>query len=367
MNHTNSDFNPAAPPAMASQSPLPSPEDLCAVMPTPVLMFKGDLDHPVYMNAAALELLGEDRIESALAKLHNSALFGSSEEKEKLLGTLQSAGYAEFSTQPRCVTDTIIGNIYTSADQNGVPFYITFLRLEAKLKKQKQFAQDVNSVITHELRTPLTSIKGALEMLQPKVVGPLSDKATALLKIAHTNCDRMLELIQDMLDSNEQTQTKKTAEREVTALAPVLSNIATSLQGYGTYHGVEIRLKSVDDTLAVNVVPSHLIKIVTNLISNAVKASQKGQHVEFWAETAEDKIKILVKDNGSGIPAEIQDRLFDKFTRSQWLNEKSTGSSGLGLNIVKTLAETMDGNVSFVSDAGKGTTFCVTLPKALLT
>jgi signal transduction histidine kinase len=172
----------------------------------------------------------------------------------------------------------------------------------------------------------------------------------------------MLDLIQETLDLNESAQIGDIPKSQVIEIVPLLENLVATHQGYGSHHGVDVIMRPTDAALNAFVVPTQLTKVLSNLLSNAVKASKSGQTVEIWALASSGSTAIFVRDHGTGIPAELRDNLFERFTKASWGNDQTVGSSGLGLHIVRTLVEQLNGAVSYETVTGKGTIFRVDVP-----
>ncbi|WP_081423866.1 sensor histidine kinase [Celeribacter ethanolicus] len=327
-----------------------------------VLVFERTMEAPHYMNAAARDMLGDGSAARAAEHLCEGGFFHDLMAEGGPLDQAQTTGSAAFRTHPSFGDKRLNGRVMATSDEQGNRYFVAMFHFETEQESADCLRREVNSVITHELRTPLTSIKGALDLMKSGLVGPLSDKAQSLLNIAGANSDRMLALIQEILDLNESAQAGPKPESEDIGVASLLEGLVATHQGYGAYHGVDVKMRPTDAALQVRAVPAQLTKILSNLLSNAVKASERGQSVEIWAQKADAQIAVFVRDHGDGIPMALRDTLFERFTKASWDNNKRASSSGLGLNIVRTLVEQMNGTISFETQSGEGTTFCVCLP-----
>ncbi|MEM5476788.1 HAMP domain-containing sensor histidine kinase [Pacificibacter sp. AS14] len=327
-----------------------------------ILVFEITLEKPIYLNFAVRDAFGNGSVTAAVSNLHQRGFFHNLLADETLLNAVQTVGRAEFRTHPVFDEKRLNGCVFATSDKSGDPYLVVMFHVETDQERTEFLRREVNSVITHELRTPLTSIKGALDLLNSGLVGSLTEKAQTLLNIAGSNADRMLDLIQEILDLNERAQVDDVREHEVIKIAPLLESLVVTHQGYGSYHGVDVQMRPTDAALQVCVPPSQLTKILSNLLSNSVKASERGNSVEIWAQASGASIAIFVCDHGAGIPVELRDNLFERFTKASWGNDQTVASSGLGLNIVRTLVEQLDGAISFETEDGKGTVFRVDMP-----
>ncbi|MBU2867750.1 sensor histidine kinase [Pacificibacter marinus] len=328
-----------------------------------VIVFETTLEKPVYINWAARAAFGNGSATAAALHLHESGFFHNLLADEAVLNVAQAVGRTAFRTHPLFEGQRFNGYVFTTSDKVGDAYLVVIFHIETDQERIEYLRREMNAVITHELRTPLTSIKGALDLLKSGLVGPLTEKAQMLLNIAGSNSDRMLDLIQEILDLSENAQIGDIRESEVIKIAPLLESLVVTHQGYGSYHGVDVQMRPTDAALSVCAVPSQLTKILSNLLSNAVKASERGNSVEIWAQASDGSVAVFVRDHGAGIPVDLRDNLFERFTKASWGNDQTVGSSGLGLNIVRTLIEQLGGAISFETEEGKGTVFRVDMPK----
>lgn len=327
-----------------------------------VLVFEKTLKKPFFVNLTARKTFGNGSAVQAASHLHESGFFHNLLADETVMNAAQTTGSAPFRTHPVFDEKRLNGYIFATSDKAGEECFVVMFHIETDQERAEYLRKEVNSVITHELRTPLTSIKGALDLIKSGLVGDLTKEAQTLLNIAGSNSDRMLDLIKEILDLNESAQIGDVYESELIKIVPLLDSLVATHQGYGSYHGVDVKMRPTDAALNAYVVPSQLTKILSNLLSNAVKASERGDSVEIWALTSGASTAVFVRDHGDGIPAELRDNLFERFTKASWGNNQTVGSSGLGLNIVRTLVEQLGGAISFETEDGKGTVFRVDMP-----
>lgn len=218
------------------------------------------------------------------------------------------------------------------------------------------------STVSHELRTPLTSIGGSLGLLAGGAAGPLAPKAAKLIDIAKQNCDRLVRLINDILDLEKAESGKLQLRLEEQALAPIVEQAIELNRGYADSFGVSIKLEPHDIERKVRVDHDRFIQVLTNLLSNAVKYSPRGGVVSVRVTAGDNTVTVSVLDEGSGIPREFENRIFQKFSQADSSDTRAKGGTGLGLSIARTLMERFHGNIDFERGRSKGAHFHVTLP-----
>jgi len=218
------------------------------------------------------------------------------------------------------------------------------------------------STVSHELRTPLTSIAGSLGLLIGGAGGKLPDQAMRLIGIAQTNSQRLVRLINDILDIEkiESGQGVFNFRRIETCI--LVKQAIEANRGYADGFGVRMRFKSALDVAELYADSDRLAQVVTNLLSNAIKFSERGGEVSIAIEKRGDSVRISVRDHGPGIPAEFRPRIFEKFAQADATDGRQKGGTGLGLSIVKQIVARLGGQVGFEDATGGGTVFYVDLP-----
>lgn len=217
------------------------------------------------------------------------------------------------------------------------------------------------STVSHELRTPLTSIAGSLGLLSGGAAGTLPERAQKLVGIAHANSQRLVRLINDILDVE-----KLEAGQLVLQLAPVdLRDIAArsieGVSGYADGFGVVLTLAD-GEPAPVRGDQDRLIQVVTNLLSNAAKFSPRGGEVKVAVNPETRIARLSVLDQGPGIPDAFRSRIFQKFAQADSSDTRAKGGTGLGLAIAREIAERHGGRLWFESAEGEGAAFHLDLP-----
>ncbi len=232
-----------------------------------------------------------------------------------------------------------------------------------ELKRIDRMKSEFVSTVSHELRTPLTSIRGSLGLVWGGVTGELPEQARNLVGIAKSNCERLIRLINDILDSEKIESGKMRFELQALELEPLLELAIAANEGFSAQHNVQLQLRVPPHALRIHVDSDRLIQVITNLLSNAIKFSPSGGRVLVAASALKNRIRVEISDKGPGIPEEFRDRIFQKFSQADSSDTRLKGGTGLGLNISKAIMERMDGTMGFVTETGAGSTFFLELPE----
>ena len=237
--------------------------------------------------------------------------------------------------------------------------------LAGDLKRRNRIERLKNefvATVSHELRTPLTSIVATLGLLTGKAAGNLVDQAPRLLTIAYTNSQRLVRLLNDILDIEKMESGTAVFNFKRVELLPLLKQTIEENRAFAEGYNVRIRLESPSAATAVRADPDRLMQVIANLLSNAIKFSPSGEEVLVAVETQSETVRISVRDHDHGIPDEFKPRLFKKFTQADATDARQKGGTGLGLSIVKQIVDRLDGAVGFEDAPGGGAIFHVKLP-----
>ncbi|WP_165978826.1 PhnD/SsuA/transferrin family substrate-binding protein [Antarcticimicrobium luteum] len=253
---------------------------------------------------------------------------------------------------------------YVEPDQEE-PRLIAIYRDITERKQAEKAKNEFVSTVSHELRTPLTSMKGALGLALSGSIGDMPDPVHKMISMASTNCDRLVVLINDILDLEKIEAGKMDFKMEPLDMAALVDAAAEANSFYADKFGVTLRCEvdAQDDELFTLGDRNRLMQVMDNLLSNAAKYSPKGGEIVIWLRPNGDALQLTVRDFGSGIPKAAQPTIFDKFTQVDSSDTRSKGGTGLGLSIAKLIVEEHQGAISFVSEEGEGTEFFVELPR----
>ena len=228
-----------------------------------------------------------------------------------------------------------------------------------QLKEVERLKTEFVSTVSHELRTPLTAIRGALGLVLAGTTGSVAPKTRDLLQIGLQNTERLIRLINDILDVERIEGGHLFVRREPCELADILRTTVESLRTVAMEAQVSLVL-AVETSAIVTGDPDRLVQVFTNLISNAVRFSPRGESVTVALRTTSTSVVVFVTDRGPGIPLEFRRRIFGKFQQADPAG--SAGGAGLGLAIVQAIVERHGGSIRFDSAPGHGTTFITELP-----
>ena len=226
----------------------------------------------------------------------------------------------------------------------------------------ERIKNEFTSVVSHELRTPLTSIRGSLGLLESGVLGELPERAQRMTQIAVENTDRLVRLINDILDL-ERLDSQGLHLRESTCDAEQLIARATDGMLAATI-AADVTLTVDSAHAALEADADRIIQTLTNLIGNAVKFSPRGGTVQISSLRRRDDILFTVRDGGRGIPADKLESIFGRFQQVDSSDSRQSGGTGLGLAICRSIVEHHGGRIWATSTVGEGSTFSFVLPAA---
>jgi signal transduction histidine kinase len=239
---------------------------------------------------------------------------------------------------------------------------VWYFRDISAVKEVARLKDEFISAVSHELRTPLTSIVGSLGLMEAGAMGDLPTEAARMVSTAKRNCDRLVRLINDVLDVEKIEAGRIALRLELLELEPLLNEALAAIRPYGDPLGVRFQLVGAVPEVRLRVDPDRLLQVLENLLSNAAKYSPEGETVRVSAQRRGRFIRVSVCDRGPGIAPELEDRLFDKFVQGMDRGARNTSGTGLGLNISRAIVERLGGRIGFRREA-VGTTFYFDLPE----
>lgn len=322
--------------------------------------------HVHEVNPALCELTGYDRAELTGAEL-SSLLPGRlsaetrSQLRELVVGTRQSfqveQPFVAKNGRELCldVTTSAIRN-----DRGRVIELVVVVQDVTERKAAERTKDEFVSVVSHELRTPLTSIRGALGLLAGGAVGEMPPTAQRMLDVAVESTDRLVRLINDVLDFERLSAGKLALSVQPCEAAGLVSRAVEELRGAADAASVEIHVGSVGGRVFADA--DRITQTLANLIGNAIKFSPPGAYVRLGASRDADRVRFVVEDEGPGIPPDQLEAIFGRFYQLDASDAREKGGTGLGLAICRSLVEQHGGRIWAENAPGRGARFSFTLP-----
>ena len=241
----------------------------------------------------------------------------------------------------------------------------SFVAIARDISERKQIERMKNefiSTVSHELRTPLTSIKGSLGLIQSSVLGDLPKEVRSMVEIACNNSERLLRLINDILDMEKIEAGRMEFRMQPVEVMPLIRQVIASNTGYGDQFGVTFVVTESTEDAWVEGDIDRLNQVLTNLLANATKVSCRNSRVEIAVSSDGADYCIAVKDYGPGIPEAFRGKIFEKFSQADSSDTRRIGGSGLGLSICKAIIERHRGTIGFDTESGVGSRFYFRIP-----
>jgi len=229
-------------------------------------------------------------------------------------------------------------------------------------KRLERLKDEFVASVSHELRTPLTSISGSLGLLVGNAAGRLPDSAARLLSIAHANSQRLVRLVNDILDIEKMESGQVVFNFRRVEVRSLVEQVIEANRGFAEAYGVRVRLENACAAGDVRADPDRLAQVVTNLLSNAIKFTPAQNEVVVAIEKGAEFVRISVRDHGPGISVGFKPHIFERFAQADATSAQRKGGTGLGLSIVKQIVDRLGGEVGFADAPGGGTIFHVALP-----
>lgn len=290
-----------------------------------------------------------------------------SEEEPQILAKIRRGEHIEhFETMRRRKNGEIFPisvTISPMRDRSGVIIGASKIARDISERvKIERMKSEFISTVSHELRTPLTSIRGSLGLIAGGVAGELPTQVKTLVDIAHKNSERLILLVNDILDMEKIEAGKMVFRLAPTGVAPLLRQAVESNRAYGVQYKVAYELAENLADVMVNVDANRLLQVLANLLSNAAKFSPAGGKVIVAATNDGQRVRISVSDHGGGIPEQFRSQIFQKFAQADSSDTRKKGGTGLGLSITKAIVEQMGGSIGFESQPNVLTTFFIEFP-----
>jgi len=247
-----------------------------------------------------------------------------------------------------------------SRPANGL--FCVFLHDISERRQVEEMKSEFIATVSHELRTPMTSIRASLSMLVDGGAGELPPDVQHLVNIAYQSSERLVRLVNDILDIEKIEAGKMEFRSDELEIAPLLDEAIDAVRGSAAQRPVALERTGSGRGLRVRGDHDRLVQLLVNLLSNAIKYSPQYNSVTLDCSAVPAGVRLSVSDNGPGIPEAFQARVFAKFAQADSSDTRLKGGTGLGLAICRAIAEQHGGIIGFDTEEGRGTTFHVTLP-----
>ena len=240
---------------------------------------------------------------------------------------------------------------------NGVTCCLNIIN---DITERKRLEDEFISLVSHELRTPMNSIIGALDLLNTQQLGTLTHKGQQIINIAINNTERLIRLVNDILDLERIKSGRITMQPSKCNADELLIQAAQTMQSLAYSAQINLNVKPVSIEIFAD--SDRILQALTNLLSNAIKFSEPGQTVELRSTIKSNYLQIEIQDRGRGIPPDKQQLIFERFQQVDASDSRSKGGTGLGLPICRSIIEQHKGRIWVESIFSKGSTFYIHLP-----
>lgn len=254
--------------------------------------------------------------------------------------------------------------ISTPIESEGEMFgVVTILRDVTELTDLDKMKSEFVSVVSHELRTPLTSIKMGVELILEKVPGDINPDQENLLRAAKEDCDRLIRLVNNLLDLSRVESGRIKMKTESINLVSIVEEVIYDLKKLAKERGITLKSDIKSGTIRINADRDRIKEVLTNLVNNAIKFTDKKGRITIAAEEKDTYTDISVSDTGVGIAKDKIDKIWEKFSRIEKGYAYQAEGTGLGLAICKEIIEAHKGKIWVESELYKGSKFTFRLPK----
>lgn len=330
----------------------------------------------VDVNPSFLRVSGYSQ-EEVIGRTCNELKFGIAQDSyEKAIQHLKEAGALynqEFDFRTKSGE---MRTVLLSLEQIDLSGTLCALNIINDITERKRLENEFISLVSHELRTPMNSLIGALDLLGTGQLGALTDQGQQILKIATTNTERLIRLVNDILDLERMKSGKITVRKTECDAAQLLVQAADVMQAMAEKAQVQIEVDS--HSAAIWADPDRILQTLTNLLSNAIKFSEPGSVVRMAVEPLSARqnngqnnlenhilphfLLFSIHDQGRGIPTDKLHSIFEPFQQVDTSDSRQKGGTGLGLAICRNIIEQHEGRIWVESTLGEGSTFYFTLP-----
>jgi len=231
----------------------------------------------------------------------------------------------------------------------------TFHQMADALEQAARWKRELVAMVSHDLRTPLTSVKGSLTLLSAGATGDLTPQAQEVVIVAENEIERLSHLVNDLLDVAKIEAGKLDLNIRTARVSDIFARSMDAVKMLAEKADVKIEADETDKQVQAD--PDRIVQVVVNLLSNAIKFTPAGKSVRLSVFELKEQIEIQVIDEGRGVPAELQNAIFERFKQVDKADASEKGGTGLGLAICKAIVEQHGGAIGVRSNQKEGSTF----------
>ncbi len=329
--------------------------------PNPIAIATYDSGQVLEINKSFMQMSGykaAEVINHKIAEIYSSSALAVYQQAVK---KCDSQGFVhnlelEFSTKSGQVKTVLLSMELIKLDGNKCT-----LQILNDITERKRLENEFISLVSHELRTPMTSTIGALDLLNSGQLGTLSDRGKQILQVAIRNSERLIRLVNDILDLERMKSGKIAIKLKRCNLQPLMIQAAETMQAMAEKAQVQLILEEPSD-LCLYLDSDRMLQTLINLLSNGIKFTQPGGKVSLKASVQQDLCQIIIQDTGRGIPEDKLESVFERFQQVDASDSRSKGGTGLGLAICRHIIEGHNGKIWVESRLGQGSSFYISLP-----
>ncbi len=271
---------------------------------------------------------------------------------QRILATAKRADQSKFPV------DISLNSIELGGEQKEIMVFLD----KTKEQELEQMKREFIAMVTHDIRTPLSSVSGILALLEEGVLGELTDHGRNLISRVKSTCNRLLRLINDLLDLEKINAGKFALECQEISIKEAIVQALEDVLPLADERKIIIEHNSADG-LKCFADEDRLVQVLVNLISNSIKYSPDESMIKIESEGLPEKIKVSVRDSGRGIPPEKISKVFSQFEQVDISDAKKKGGTGLGLAICQAIVKEHGGEIGVTSTYGEGSCFWFTIPR----
>jgi PAS domain S-box-containing protein len=285
------------------------------------------------------------------------------EDKEKTRQAIVNAGNdtnISFENRIKCKDGSLVDMLWSTHWSSEEKTLFCVAHDITNRKELERLKQEFMAMVSHDMRTPLTSVLATVKLLAKGTFGVLPGKANERLDVVTRNLDRLVALINDLLDIEKLESGQMQLNKESLQIKQVLERSLQELEQYALDQNIKLELVASESQAVAD--EDRLIQVIINLLANAIKFSPKGGIVKINSEQIDNNVWVKVIDQGRGVPSSHKEIIFERFKQVESADGKRKAGTGLGLPICKQIIESHGGKIGVDSENGEGSTFWFWIP-----